>query len=59
MNEAFKELEALINFSSNQEKKEQYAKRIVDIFEKILDNDVSIKSRIKSIEEQSKLLNTT
>ena len=59
MNETFKGLEALISSSSNQEKKEQYAKRIVDTFEKILDSDVNIKSRIKSIEKQSKLLNTT
>ena len=59
MNETFKELEALISLSSNQEKKRQYAERIVDIFEKILNSDANIKSRIKSIEEQSKLLNTT
>ena len=59
MNETFKELEALINLSNNQEKEKQYAKRIVDTFEKILDSDANIKSRIKSIEEQSKLLNTT
>ena len=59
MNETFKRFETLINFSNNREKKEQYAERIVDIFERILNSDINIKSCIKSIEEQSKLLNTT
>ena len=42
MNETFKEFEALINFSNDQKKKEQYAKRIVDIFEKILNSNANI-----------------
>ena len=59
MNETFKKLKALINLSNDREKKKQYAKRIVDIFEKILNSNASIKLCIRSIEEQSKLLNTT
>ena len=42
INEAFKELETLINSSSDREKKEQYAKRIVDIFKRTLNSDVNI-----------------
>ena len=42
LNEAFEELEALINLSSEQKKEEQYAEFIVNIFEKILDNNANI-----------------
>ena len=59
MNETFKELETLINDSSNNKKKRQCANHIVGIFERTLSNDVNIKSRIKSIKKHSKLLNTT
>ena len=51
MNEAFKKLEALINFSSDRKKEGQYAKHIVDIFEKILDSDINIQSSERSTQE--------
>ena len=44
MNKTFKKFETLINLSSNQQKKEHCIKNIVDIFEKTLDSDASIKS---------------
>ena len=59
MNEMFKKLEALINFSSNQKKKEQCINDIVDIFEKVLDSDVSIKSRKESFKKLLKILKKT
>ena len=58
MNEIFEELEALINHLNNSKKKEQCANHIVNTYERTLNNDISIKSRIRSIKEQSKLLNT-
>ena len=51
----FKKLEILINFSNNQKKKEQCADDIVDIFERTLNNDVSIKSRKESFEKRSEI----
>ena len=45
MNETFKKLEALISSSSSQKKKKQCINNIVDIFEKILNSDASIKSQ--------------
>ena len=59
MNETFKKFEALINLSSNSEKKEQCINNIINIFEKILDSDASIKSRKKSFEERSEISNET
>ena len=59
MNETFKEFETLINFSSNQRKKEQCINDIVKIFEKTLNNNVNIKSRKKSFKRRSKILKET
>ena len=41
----FKEFKTLINFLNNQRKKQQCINDIVDIFEKTLNSNVSIKSR--------------
>ena len=54
LNETFKKLEALINLSSSQKKKEQCINDIVDIFEKTLNSDASIKSQRESFEKLSK-----
>ena len=51
----FKKFEILINFSSNQKKKEQCVNNIVDIFERTLNNSASIKSQRKSFEKWSKI----
>ena len=51
LNETFKKLEALVSSSSSQKKEEQYINDIVDIFEKALNNDVSIKLRRESFEK--------
>ena len=51
MNKMFKKLEALINLSSYQKQKEQCINNIVNIFEKTLNSDISIKSRKKSFEK--------
>ena len=59
MNETFKKLKALISFSSNQKKKEQCINDIVDIFEKTLNSDASVKSRKESFEELSKISKET
>ena len=59
INEMFKEFEIWINDLSNSKKKKQCTNHIVDIFERTLNSDISIKSCIKSIKEHSKLLNTT
>ena len=54
-NEMFKKLEVLINFSSNQKKKEQCVNDIIDIFEKTLNSDANIKSRKELFEKRSKI----
>ena len=59
MNETFKKLEALINLSSNQMKKEQCINNIVDTFEKILNSDASIESRKELFEKLSKISEET
>ena len=51
----FKKLEVLINFSSNQKKKEQCVNDIVNIFERTLNSDANIKSRKKSFEKWSEI----
>ena len=51
----FKKFKILINFSSNQKKKEQCVNDIVDIFEKTLNSDANIKSRKKSFEKRSEI----
>ena len=51
-NEMFKKFKVLINLSSNQKKKEQCINNIVDIFERTLNSNASIKSRKKSFEKR-------
>ena len=58
MNKTFKKLEALINLSSNQKKK-QCINDIIDVFEKTLKSNVNIKSRKASFEKRSKILKET
>ena len=59
MNKTFRKLEALVNSSSNQKKKEQCTDNIVNIFEKTLNNDISVKSRKKSSERLLKISKKT
>ena len=59
MNKIFKKFEALINHSSNNnKKKEQHKNNIVDIFERTLNSDINIMSRIKLIKKQIKFFVT-
>ena len=51
----FKKFEILINFSSNQKKKEQCVNDIIDIFERTLNSDANIKSRKELFEKRSKI----
>ena len=59
LNETFKKLEALISSSNNQKKKRQCINDIVDIFEKTLSSNASIKSRKESSEKLSKISEET
>ena len=59
MNKMFKKFEALINFSNNQRKKEQCINNIVNIFERTLNNNITIKSRKELFEKRSKISKAT
>ena len=56
MNEMFNKLETLINLSSNQRKKKRCINDIVNIFEKTLNSDASIKLQKKLFEKRSTFL---
>ena len=59
MNEMFKKFKVLISFSNNQRKKKQCINNIVNIFEKTLNGDASIKSQKESFEKRSKISKET